>query len=682
MVILGLLQAVAWDLNAYARDQHGVAVIIGNKTYTHERVPAVDYAHRDAAAFKRYVLDVLGFDPANIIDLRDATQAEILGTFGNETSHKGKLWRFLDPKGRSKVVVFFSGHGVPGTGDRRGYLLPSNADPNSAEINGFPIDLLYRNLSKLTEAASIRVYLDACFSGDSPRGRLVRSASPIFIRAKLPEVGKKLTVLTAASGTELASWDEDARHGLFTHHLLDALYGRADANNDKRVTATEVKAYLDREMTRAARRTFGREQHASLDGFEEAVLSFAPADAFPSRPILAPAKPKPPPPSRSSDIATPERADEQTLDLSRANRVLIQRGLNALKRDAGPADGLFGPKTRAAIRSWQESKGFTATGYLSEEQARALIDQGKETQVAVGTFPKPPSVDPGTGPRPGDTFKDCADCPEMVVVPSGSFMMGSAVSETTRENVPEQYASWERPRHPVSISRPFAVGKFEVTRRQFNDFVDATGHRAEGCYWWTGTEWKLNESRSWRSPGFGQTDRDPVTCVNWEDATAYVSWLSRKTGESYRLLSESEWEYVARAGTSTARFWGDGRDQACDYANAADLSFKSVAQNAVTLNCRDGHPYTAPVGSFAANRFGLHDVLGNVWEWVEDCWNEDYSGAPANGRAWMSGDCGRRVLRGGSWLSRPGGLRAAVRVRLDARSRDLSDGFRVARTLF
>ena len=157
-------------LRAEFANPYGVAVIIGNNSYENERVPEVSYAHRDADAFRRFVLDVLGFNPDNFIDLRDASQAQMETAFGNEHSYQGKMWRYLNPRHGSDVVVFYSGHGVPGLKDRRGYLLPADADPDSAEINGYPIDLLYANLGRLEAANSVQVFLDACFSGGGVPG--------------------------------------------------------------------------------------------------------------------------------------------------------------------------------------------------------------------------------------------------------------------------------------------------------------------------------------------------------------------------------------------------------------------------------------------------------------------------------------------------------------------------------
>ena len=284
---LALAAALVCSTPAHANPD-GVAVIIGNRNYQGS-VPEVSYAHRDAEAFKRYVLDALGYDPANVLDLRDATQAEMVATFGNEKSAQGNLWAYLDPAGGSDVVVFYSGHGVPGQRDGKGYLLPADADPNVPELNAYPIDLLYANLAKLTEAGSVAVFLDACFSGGSQRGMLIENASPVYVSAALPTaVGGAMTVLTAASGGQLASWDTAAGHGMFTHHLLDALYGKGDADDDGRVSAAEAKRYLDRHMTRAARRAYKRNQVASLLGDGEMALAFSGDAGFHTRPTLGP----------------------------------------------------------------------------------------------------------------------------------------------------------------------------------------------------------------------------------------------------------------------------------------------------------------------------------------------------------------------------------------------------------
>ena len=277
-------------------------------------------------------------------------------------------------------------------------------------------------------------------------------------------------------------------------------------------------------------------------------------------------------------------------------------------------------------------------------------------------------------PKAGDRFRDCSECPEMVVVPAGSYRMGSPSYEQRRQED-------EGPVHEVTIA-PFAIGRHEVTVAGFERFVDATGYSAgNSCETFEGGEERAG--RGWRNPGFGQSGRHPVACVNWNDAQAYVEWLSRETGEEYRLPSESEWEYAARAGTVTAWHWGDESGQ-CRYANGLDASMEERYpgwDEYLGAACHDGHAHTAPVGSFAANGWGLHDMLGNVWEWTEDCWNGSYAGAPSNGSAWEDGDCAVRVLRGGSWFNSPSVLRAAVRSGNTSGYRINLFGFRVARTL-
>ena len=267
-----------------------VAVIIGNRTYQ-AAIPPVEFAHNDAEAMRRYALEMLQIREGNILDLRDATQAQMQSAFGNERTHKGKLWRWIKP-GQSRVFVYYSGHGVPGLQDRRGYLLPVDADPDAPEINGYPVDLLYRNLKKL-DTPQVTVFLDACFSGESPRGMLIRSASGIVLTPRAPEGAEGLVVLTAAQGNQVASWDEAAGHGLFTRHLLDGLRGGADSSNygrpDGHITLGELKGYLDEHMTYAARRQYGRVQTATTLGVTDSLIVRRPAhSAGAQRPLPQP----------------------------------------------------------------------------------------------------------------------------------------------------------------------------------------------------------------------------------------------------------------------------------------------------------------------------------------------------------------------------------------------------------
>jgi formylglycine-generating enzyme required for sulfatase activity len=279
------------------------------------------------------------------------------------------------------------------------------------------------------------------------------------------------------------------------------------------------------------------------------------------------------------------------------------------------------------------------------------------------------------GQEGSEAFRDCPVCPEMVVVPAGRFTMGSPGDEVGR------FVD-EGPRHEVRIPYRFALGRYEVTRSELAAYVDDSGVELRGCRVSTGAEWEADDARSWRDPGFAQSGRHPAVCVSFEDAEGYLDWLSRKTGAPYRLPSEAEWEYAARAATTGARFWGDDPAQACLYANIADRSTRDRYPQIRNLHaCEDGHVHTAPVGSFHPNPFGLHDMLGNVWEWVEDCWSASYLEAPEDGKANLAGDCDRRVVRGGSWGLAPEDVRSGRRNWFDAASRSSVLGLRVARTL-
>jgi sulfatase modifying factor 1 len=311
-----------------------------------------------------------------------------------------------------------------------------------------------------------------------------------------------------------------------------------------------------------------------------------------------------------------------------------------------------------------------------------------------------------------ESLRDCADCPELIVVPAGSFRMGS--NEGMTDSV--------RPVRTVAIEKGFAVGKSEVTRAQFSQFVREAGHKerpARNCTSLSrDLQWEESDgARGWGDPGFMQDDSHPAVCVSWSDAKAYAAWLSKKTGKDYRLPSEAEWEYAARAGSRRMRYWGDEANEACRFANVWDETYakqrnlprqqargpqarftkgearlRDEIMNplneprtgpwfAVTHWCEDGYAFTAPAAQFSPNAFGLHDMIGNAMEWVDDCMFLDYNGAPADGAPRQQPGCTHRVMRGGSWASIPHDAQTAGRFfrAQDFRASDL--GFRVARGL-
>ena len=289
-------------------------------------------------------------------------------------------------------------------------------------------------------------------------------------------------------------------------------------------------------------------------------------------------------------------------------------------------------------------------------------------------------------PAPGTSFRDCSNgCPEMVVVKQGKFTMGAPAGEEARENLPNELRGRSVPQHLIKIRHKFAIGKFDATRDEYAQFVSETNRPdPDSCITVNapGTDF-ITTNGNWHSPGFAQTGSDPVVCVSWDDAQAYVAWLSAKTGHVYRLPTEAEWEYAARAGTTTARYGSDNPVEICRYTNVGDLDYSEQhpGDSGVNRACRDGYAFTSPVGSFPPNQFGLYDMLGNVMDWTEDCWNANYSGAPTDGTAWQSGDCGRRVVHGGSWDADLSVVRSAMRRGILTSRRNATFGFRVARTL-
>jgi formylglycine-generating enzyme required for sulfatase activity len=292
---------------------------------------------------------------------------------------------------------------------------------------------------------------------------------------------------------------------------------------------------------------------------------------------------------------------------------------------------------------------------------------------------------PSSAQSASRSYRDCRDCPELVSIPPGTFTMGASAAEEEHEGVVSGLRGRAQPQHSVTLADGFRLGKYPVTRAEFAAFIADSGYSTNDvCTVYASTgrqlEWKSQRGYSWRNPNYPQTDRDPVVCVGWDDAHAYTAWLSRKTGHDYRLPSEAEWEFAARAGSTTVRFWGDDPQQGCRYANTADQKFVALKRfpGDGALSCSDGYAYTAPVGRFQPNAFGLYDTLGNVWQWTEDCFNSSLEGAPSNGSAWLTGTCAMRVHKGGAWAFVPSFVRSGGRMRDELERHDARGGFRVA----
>jgi len=588
-----------------------VALVIGNDSY--RSLPDLGNAVRDARAMAA-TLSELGFQTVLLTDTDRRSMGRALLDL-ERSAH-----------GAEAALLFFAGHGIQVDG--RNYLVPSDAeilDEGDLTLEAFAAEALVAPLQGSGSDVSILI-LDAC--RDNPLPQRMRGASRGLSVVPVPQGLSGTAVIYAAQPGAAAQDGPPGGHGVFTGALLETL----DSPGQKLEEVFKQTARLVQERT---------------NGRQEPFLSLSVTGDFYFRPPAAVVSPPPGPlPPESGQVLLFWQAIADSRRPEDFELFLQQFG-----------DSPLAPLAQARLAA-------LATPPPPESRPGA--------EPAVGQYPRRQS------PSAGSRFRDCPDCPEMVVVPSGTFTMGSPSSERGR-------TSDEGPQRQVRIGAPFAVGVHPVTVGEYGAFARATGGRGgpvtmtvgknnmatvmvrrdgsgNDCFDVAGRTGPNPPRVNWHSPGFSQSSTNPVVCVSWNDAQAYVKWLSEKTGHRYRLLSEAEWEYAARAGTTTRYWWGDGIDRS-------------------KANYGGGERGTVPVGRYAANPFGLHDVHGNVWEWVEDCWNGSYSGAPSDGSAWLSGDCDRRVLRGGSWDNDPEWLRAAYRNRNGTGGRGNYVGIRVARTL-
>jgi formylglycine-generating enzyme len=308
---------------------------------------------------------------------------------------------------------------------------------------------------------------------------------------------------------------------------------------------------------------------------------------------------------------------------------------------------------RAEFALWQKANPGTQAR-ITRLKARTAVQLKRHS---IGMPDQPPKIFRIIGAI--SDIWDIAAAPRLSIIPAGEFTMGAPDSEAGRTKA-------EGPQHRVVLAHPFAVGTYLVTRDEYAAFVaDTDRPDPEGCFL-TYLPGQTGESKgyNWHNPGFAQSGSDPAVCISWEDARDYAAWLSTKTGERYRLLSEAEWEYAARAGTTTARPWGED-------IGHADANYRDDA----------AEHRTSPVGSFPPNAFGLYDALGNVWQRVDDCWNADFDGAPADGSVWRSGDCSQRTGHGGAFDAPATYVRSAFRGKVPVAMHYADGGFRIAREL-
>jgi len=602
LVCLGLAGLGAGPANAERR----VALVIGNAGYrTVAELPNPKKDARDIAA----ALRAAGFtEVVERYDLGLREMQQVLSQFEDKVA--GADWG----------VAYYAGHGIEVDG--RNFLVPVDADLKRAGDVEDETVALDRVLARVAAASKLQlVILDACRENPFKR----RMAQAGGVKRAIGERG--LARIEPAHPNVIVAYA--ARDGEV------ALDGRAGENSPYAGALMRHLAEPGLELGRLFRKvrvdvlaaTGGRQRPFEYGSLTE-DLFFKPGAAADPKPVVVP------------QLSEAERAWAAVKDTTSI------AALEAFRRQYGAANPVYDRLAEARIEELRKQQIALAVPPTPKPAPAPVVEP------SVGVFTPGPGVTPLSAERElalkaKDRFKECDACPEMVVVPAGSFMMGSPAGEARRD-------AYEGPQHPVTIARQFAVGKFEVTFTEWDACVAAGGckHNPGDSRWGRG--------------------KRPVINVSWDDAKEYVAWLSRKTGKTYRLLTEAEWEYAARAGTTTP--FSTGPTITTSQANFhGNYTYPGSGKGVYRAK-------TVDVGSFPPNAFGLHDMHGNVWEWVQDCWNASYSGAPSDGSAWTTGNCSRWVLRGGSWYDDPRYLRSAARFR-DTPVRDYFAGFRVGRTL-
>ncbi len=603
-----LVMALFLPASAFAEKR--VALVIGNSVYKNDRTLA--NPARDAKAVAEA--------------LRQAGFAEVTEGYNlTKSQFDDALKRFGDAASNADwAMVFFAGHGIAVGGET--YLLPVDAALARAEHVDYEAVPLARVRAAASAAKALRmVILDSCRNNPfaarmSAAGSQKRAVNPRGLsRPAEPEGGELIAYATREN--DVAD-DGDGEHSPFTGAFLDE------------ITKPGVEVnLLFRRVRSAVLRTTNKTQ-------DPAIYQSLPEDSFYFRPPLAtPAPGKPEVQPQMSEAAAAWIAVQNT-----TSEAVLEEFVRCF------GDSVYAGFAKARLDELRKTqlalnvpKPVVAPQKLAEAACDGLL-------VSAALSGEKPCIKPGSA----QSFKDCADCPEMVAVPAGSFMMGSPETELRREFWKK---GTESPQHKVHLQTPFAVGKFSVTFDEWDACVSAGS-----CNMYRPSD-----------EGWGR-GRQPVINVSWDDAQGYVDWISRKTGKNYRLLSEAEREYVARADTETTFWWGSTISTRQANYDGRLYSFSGEPKS-------ERRDRTLPVNTFAPNPWGLYNVHGNVWEWVDDCWVENYTNAPPNGHlSRKDGDCKIHVIRGGAWSYIVFNLRAAARYRFPTATRGKDIGFRVART--
>lgn len=624
------MAAVVFWAVAPAYAEKRIALVIGNDRYVN--LAALQKAGNDADSV-RGALARLGFQ---VIHGRDLGRQGMIDKLAEFTARV---------EAGDTALFFYAGHGIAIGGVN--YLVPTDAPAATAgaeaRVRGGSIaesDIIAEIQAKGARVAVL--VLDACRDNPFPRIGTRTVGNTRGLAESKPARGV-FSIYSAGIGqTALDRLGPDDRNlnSVFTTIFVEQLakpslhLGELAVEVRERVAAVALTARNEKNQP---------EPHEQTPAYYDQTIGGRVYLA--ARPPSVEQRQPEPRAAQPSAAQSPDPATQAWSVMHNTTSIAV---LEDFIRQFGAT--AYGSMARARIEELKRAS-EKIQPQVSVVAPRAAPPAPSPVQPAVGSFPgvQEPDAMPLAPERerrikPKDTFKECDVCPEMVVVPAGSFIMGSSTNDPLRRND-------EGPQHQVTIARPFAVGKFAVTFEQWKACV-ADG----GC----------DDYRSY-DQGSGQ-GKHPATGVSWSGATKYLAWLSNKTGRHYRLLTEAEREYVTRAGTTTPFWWGS--TISTHYANYDG-----------TRTGGENRKRTLPVDSFSPNPFGLYQVHGNVWEWVEDVYNPTYTGAPTDGSAWTSGDLSRRVLRGGSWVDDSGDLRSARRQGLAINNQVSDVGFRVARTL-
>jgi len=655
---------------AKTRPARRVALLIGVNDYIDAR--DLRYAVADTRSLKQRLM-AAGFQPEDIICMTsDAAENELRPTkrMVDRQFDADRNGTFLARiREGDLALVALSGHGVETGG--KPYFCPIDAEKEEPAKTMVSIDMIYQRLAK-SKARFKLVMIDACRDDPNAGGSRSAETQKSFdgfsksLDASAKTAGQGIMIMASCATGQKSYEDSKIGHGVFMHHLMMGLTGDADrqgkGNGDGKISLLELYGYAAKETRLyASRMPSGGVQTPVLKG------EFTDFDFTDTKFLNIVAK---------LTVRLQERGGPTAANVP----VAIVRRDAFNRTEERLSEGRSDKNGQIELRIPREKVKATDT-------VHALISHfDRITRIPLNGLDAQPQRDL-IAELPTDFTNSIGT--EFKLIPAGEFMMGSKLSpEEVDEKYPGSEASYykdEHPRHRVCITRPIYVGVYEVTVGDFKKFVVATGYKTtaekEGSAraFTDAGKWDDVKGRCWREPGFPQQDTHPVTCVSWHDATAYCEWLSKKEGRTYRLPTEAEWEYSCRAGTSSVFCWGDDADDGKGHLNGAGEEGSPNGRKwSIHFDFDDGYTATAPAGTYRPNAFGLCDMHGNVYEWCQDWYAEDYyENSPTDDPTGPTTGA-NRVFRGGSWDDCAGGCRSANRRRYTPGYRLSLLGFRIA----